>query len=179
MLCYTIRMRIILFRHGERQGDNLTKVGKRNVKVMSKQLKEFHFKALYCSPATRCMQTTQILLKKLNLPDLQVREGLDERWQLKHAPTSKEEQAWWDNYMNLDYRSSTFETCHDFVTRNAKVFDEIKENFDDEDDILIVAHTATAYALLAYITKKSNGVIDWIKIGNCNYLTFELDKNQD
>lgn len=110
---------------------------------------------------------------------VEVREELTERMQLGHAPTSKKEQEWWDHYMDLDYRSSNFETCFDFVARNAKVFDEIKENFDDEDDILIVAHTATAYALLAYITKKSNGVIDWIKIGNCNYLTFELDKNQD
>lgn len=172
-------MRIILFRHGERQGDHLTRIGKRNVKIMSRGLKEFDIKAIFSSPTNRCIETAEILTQKLQLPQFEIRDGLDERWHLEISPTTKEEQEWWDNYMNLDYRTTKFETCYHYVMRNAKVFEEIKENFNNNDDILIVAHTATAYALLAYVTKKKTGILNWIKIGNCNYLTFELDKNED
>lgn len=167
-------MRIILFRHGERIGDRLTKVGKRTTKCMANQLKEFNIKGVFSSPTQRCLQTAKIIGDQLKLPEVEVREGLTERMQLNHAPTSREEQEWWDHYMDLAYRSSSFETCFDFVARNANVFEEIKERFDQHDDILIVAHTATAYALLAYITKKQSGTIPWMRIGHSNYIVFEI-----
>lgn len=168
-------MRIILFRHGERVGDSLTKGGKRATKCMANQLKEFRIKCVFSSPTQRCLQTAKIIGDQLKLPKVEVREELTERMQLGHAPTSKEEQEWWDHYMDLDYRSILFETCFDFVARNAKVFEEIKEGYHQEDDILVVAHTATAYALLAYITKKQTGTIDWIRIGHSNYIVFEIE----
>ena len=167
-------MRIILFRHGERKNDNLTLTGKHNVKKMASQLKEYNITRVFCSPTMRCKQTEKIIRKTLKTPPAEIREELNERWQLNHKPVTKEEIDWWNNYMNLDFNSYVGETCKDFVSRNNIVFNEIKNRFNKDDDILIIAHTATAYALLAYITNKQSGNIDWVKLGNANYLAFEI-----
>lgn len=77
--------------------------------------------------------------------------------------------------MNYDFPHSIVgENCNEYIKRNAIVFNEIKNKFKDSDDILIIGHTATAYALLSFAENKLSGEIKWIKIGNSNYLIIEM-----
>ncbi len=168
-------MRIILFRHGERVGDKLTRLGKIHVKLASNQIKEFNIVHVYCSPMNRCLETANILKKYANLPEYEVRNELTERWQLGHTPINEDEKLWWQNYMNYDFpHSNVGENCREYIERNSKIFNEIKNRFNKNDDILIVAHTATAYALLSFAENKQSGEIKWVKIGNANYLSIEI-----
>lgn len=169
-------MRIILYRHGERIGDRLTRLGKKHVKLSSKQLSEFNIKHVFCSPANRCLETEKIMRKQLRLPPCEIRDELNERWQLNHAPETSEEKLWWDNYMNYDFpHSPVGENCREFIDRNYKLFKEIVKNANDKDDILIIAHTATAYALNSFVSNKKKGQIDWFKMGNANYIAVEIN----
>ncbi len=168
-------MKIILFRHGERIGDKLTSLGKKHVKISAQQLKNFNIKYIFSSPMNRCIETANIIKKTLNFNNFEVRNELTERWQLGHTPNTEEENIWWENYMNCDPPHSVVgENCHEFIERNYKIFNEIKTRFSSEDDILIVAHTATAYALVSYLDNKKPGTINWLQIGNANYLAIEI-----
>ncbi len=169
-------MRIILFRHGENDGDCLTSQGRRNVKNIGKQLKAFSIQKIYSSSANRCLQTSEILAKILKIDEIIVKNELKERFQLNHLPKNESEQRWWDNYMNAKYsepaNDRVGETFSEFLSRNKKVFDELIKTSNPNEDILIVAHSATSYALTGYIYKTDK--INWMKIGNANYIVFEI-----
>ncbi len=165
-------MRLILFRHGECEGDCLTRAGKKSVKIMGPQLGQFNIKKVYSSPQKRCTQTADILSKILKI-DYEVKEGLAERVSMHRSPRNESEQVWWDNYMNPNYDNNEHgESCKHFLERNCKVFEEVVANCDG-GDVLLVAHSATSYALTSFIYK-ANGV-NWMKIGNANYIVFELN----
>lgn len=168
-------MRIILFRHGEHENDNLTPIGKRNVKLIGEQLKAFNIKKIYVSPAGRCRQSAKILSAILGLQNVEVNIELNERFQLPHKPKNVNEQEWWDNYMNLAYKpkqNKVGETCCEYLSRNHKLFKQIVKTNNPNDDVLIVAHSSTSYALTSFIwrTKK----LQWMKLGNANYIVFEI-----
>ncbi len=117
-------MKLILFRHGEHKNDVLTKTGKRNVKAMAQQLKEFNISKIYVSSTNRCMETGKIIAKTLNIKDFVIKDDLRERFQLHHLPQNEAEQLWWDNYLNLEYtepkNKKVGETCGEFVKRTIK-----------------------------------------------------------
>ncbi len=169
-------MRVILFRHGENVGDELTAQGHRTVKNVGKQLREFNIKKIFTSSAKRCQQTTEILSKILNLKNIVVKDELKERFQLHRLPGNKAEQRWWDNYMNLSYvepkNDRVGETLQEFVARNNKIFNEILKTSNKDEDVLIVAHSATSYALTSFIYNTNE--IKWMKLGNANYIMFEI-----
>ena len=50
-------------------------------------------------------------------------------------------------------------------------FEIIKKTKADES-VLIVAHSATTYALTSYIYKSTE--VQWMKIGNANFIMFEI-----
>lgn len=168
-------MRIILFRHGEHKNDKLTSTGKQNVKSIGEQLKGFNIKKIYTSPTGRCVESAKILSKLLGVADIKIKAELYERFQLNHMPTNSDEQEWWDNYMNLDYKpqkNKVGETCNEYISRNNKLFKEILKSTDKVEDILIVAHSSTSYALTNFIWKTKK--LQWMKLGNANFLVFEV-----
>lgn len=172
-------MRIVLFRHGTRVADNLTASGKNEVELIGKQLKSFTFKKIYSSPTNRCVQTSKILSKILNNLPIETIPDLTERFQLNHLPTNQAEQEWWDNYMNANYApktNSVGETCKQYLARNHKVFKSLVKKTNLTDDVLIVAHSSTSYALASFIYKSNN--VSWSKIGNANYLVFEINSKK-
>ena len=159
-------MRIILVRHGEHKGDKLTFLGKKQIRTLKKQLKYYNFEKVYCSPTDRCLQSAQILAGK---KEIIVREGLNERFQLDHRPATEDEQAWWKHYMDPNFTSPVGETLKEFLKRNYEVFKDIeKENCD----ILVVAHSATTYALSSYLLKTQSVI--WTRLGYGNMLCFEV-----
>lgn len=168
-------MRIILFRHGEHKNDKLTAQGKNNVKAIGEQLKSFNIKKIFSSPMIRCIETAQILAKLVGVAEIVVKDELAERFQLNHVPTNKAEQEWWDNYMNLSYnpaKNKVGETCNEYISRNNKIFKEIVKSTSQTDDVLIVAHSSTSYALAHFMWKTKKP--QWMKLGNANYIVFEI-----
>ena len=162
-------MKIIILRHGEDKNNKLTLKGKLQVKLVAQQLKDFDIQNIYCSPLNRCIQTANIVSKKLGMP-YTVEENLKERWQLGHTPNNSQEQEWWDNYLNKNYNSQTYQTCSEFLQNNFKIFEKIKKN---GKNALIIAHSATSYALLDLIFNKK-GQIVWTKFGHANYICIEI-----
>lgn len=165
-------MKIILIRHGKSQNDKLTKEGKKQVKLAVKQLKNFKFKQIISSPLNRCKETAKIICKRLKC-EFEINDDLRERWQLGHDPITNEEKLWWDNYLNYEFKTTLKESCKDFLDRNFKVFNLLKEKFCDDDYVLLVAHGATSYALLNYVIGIKNP-IQWMEIGNANFIFFEI-----
>ena len=168
-------MRIILFRHGEHKNDKLTSVGKQQVKQIGEQLKAFNVKKIYTSPTGRCMESAKILSKLLAVAEIKIKAELYERFQLEHTPTNDAEQEWWDNYMNLSFnpaKNKVGETCAEYINRNQKLFKEIVKTTPTDEDILIVAHSSTSYALTSFIWKTKK--LQWMKLGNACYIVFEV-----
>lgn len=160
-------MKFIFMRHGEANINTgkLTLRGKFQVKDVLKYLKDEKITAIYCSPRTRALQSANILNTKLKAP-LYIMNNLNER-QLLPLGKEKHQEEYFKNYLNYDYENSHFETCKQYVDRNIKVFDTIKNKHKDTDCVLIIAHSATLSALNTYI----NGVpfdkkIKWLQCSN-------------
>ena len=169
---YNSCMRIVLLRHGENKKGKLTSLGKRQIIMTAKQLKKFNFSLVFSSPVQRCVQSAKIVCKVLKL-NFQVEENLKERWQLTHEPQTKEEIDWWNNYMNYDFQSLLKEDCRRFMDRNFEVFKKIQAQSKKDDDVLVVAHSATSYALLNYVLNKKSKLV-WQSIGLGQYICYEL-----
>ena len=168
-------MRIILFRHGEHQHDKLTHRGRKSIKINGEQLKAFNINKIYCSSAERCVKTAKILSKILAVADIQFEKGLCERFQLNHLPNNAAEHEWWDNYMNLNFKpakNEVGETCFEYISRNQNVFKKIVQLAQQDEDVLIVAHSSTSYALANFVWKTKD--LKWMKLGNANYIVFEV-----
>lgn len=161
-------MKIILIRHGQAYNDKLTSLGKKQIKLLKKQLKGYNFQKIYSSPTGRCLQSARILAGK---KEVIVCEGLDERFQLAHRPTNAEEQEWWDNYMTPQFFSSVGECYSDFLKRSYRVFDEIIKS-ESGHDAVVLAHSATSYALYSYLAGSDK--VLWTRLGYGNMICFEV-----
>ena len=164
-------MRIVIARHGHAINDKLTKLGKKQAKLLACNLLEFDFDKIICSPKHRCTQTAKIINKKLKLK-IEIDENLKDRWQLGKVPQTKEEKVWWNNYMNKDFKSSLPDDLSTFINRNSLAFDKAINENNKQKDILIVAHSATTYAFLNYYLKCKNPI--WQKISNASFVCFEI-----
>ena len=112
-----LRLMIIEFiRHAEAKKDKLTGLGKKQAKLMAEQKDDFVFSKIYCSPMKRCKDTAKILKKKTKLK-IEIDERLKERETLRHKPNSKEEQSWYDNYLNPKYSNFKPEGCKELLER--------------------------------------------------------------
>lgn len=167
---YNNYMNIVLLRHGNENNDRLTNIGKKQIKNIIKQIEKFDFEKIYVSPKNRCIQTAKIISKKLNI-GYEIKQELTERFQLGHTPQNQNEQLWWDNYMNYNFENSNLETCKQFYNRNKKVFDYIIKHH--KKNILIIAHSATSYALLNYI-KGFKDYLTHTEMSEGSYVAFEI-----
>lgn len=164
-------MYIVILRHGNNINDKLTVLGKKQIKMISSQLKKYNFSKIFCSPKTRCVQSAQIIAKKLNL-SYEACDELTERFQLGHRPQNKEEKLWWDNYLNLNFSDSKFEVCNQFYERNKNFFDYLLKNY--KENVLIVAHSATAYAFANYFYGNQQDSLKRISIPEAGFVEFEI-----
>ena len=168
-------MIIEFIRHAEAKGDKLSKFGKKQAKLLSKQKDDFEFVKIYSSPLNRCLQTANILAKAKKLPVV-ADERIKERETLEDKPKTKEEQVWYDNYLNPKYSSFNPEGCKELLERvysflNEKIFEHYQKN----ENIIIVSHSGIFYAVMAYFNKNKQGNINWYKLGNCSKIYFEIN----
>ncbi len=167
-------MIIYLVRHGEYKRDKLTMFGRKQIKILYKTLKHISFDICFCSPIKRCVQSAKILCK--NKIAILTDARLTERQQLSHKPTSNEELNWWENYLNLEYRSSKNlpEDCSCFFDRIYNFLNFIKSRYNNANNILIVAHSSAVYAFLSYFYKIKSKEIIWNGLELASCLKFEI-----
>lgn len=169
-------MILMFVRHADAKNDKITKLGKKQLKLMMQTKENVEFSKIYASPANRCVKTARCFQSKYKLP-LEICEGLRDRKLLgKEKPETKEEQAWFDNYLNPLYSSAEPEGCKEFLSRNFYELKRIvKEHSDKNENVIIVAHSCTTYALSAFINGiKKDQDLTWTRIGNCSRIYFEI-----
>ena len=167
-------MIILFIRHAEANKDKLTKFGKRQAKLLSKQKEDYKFAKIYTSPLKRCEDTAKFYNKQFKMP-LEKDNRLRERETLDDVPKNKLEKMWFDNYMNPQFANDNPEGCKDFLERVYEFLNErIFEHYQKNENIVIVAHSGIFYAVMSYFNKNKKGDISWYKIGNASKVYFEI-----
>lgn len=169
-------MLILFVRHADAKNDKLTKLGKKQCKLAVKSKDGIKYSKVYSSSARRCIKTARYFQLKYKLP-LEVLKGLKDRELLPGLePQNEKEKEWYENYMNPLYSSTDPEGCKEFLTRNFIEFKKIiDEHIDKNENVIIVAHSGTLYALMAYVNGiRKNKNINWFKAGNCSKVYFEI-----
>ncbi len=171
-------MILMFIRHADAKRDKITKLGRKQLKLAKKEKESFKFEKIYTSPANRCIKTARKIQLRKKLP-LEIVEGLKERELLKTAaPETDKEKEWYDNYLNPMYSSTSPEGCKEYLARNFIEFKRIIENhIEKNENAIIVAHSGTLYALMAYINGlQKNKNINWCRLSTCGKIYFEINK---
>lgn len=169
-------MIIMLMRHAESKKEKLTGLGKKQIKLALKSKEKIKFAKIYCSSSERCIKTARYFQHKLKL-NMEISENLRDRQLLPNSePQNEREQEWYDNYLNPMYSSKEPEGCKEYLTRNFIEFKKIiDEHFEKNENVMIIAHSGTLYALSAYINGIQKGKnINWLRMGNCNKVYYEI-----
>lgn len=167
-------MIILFIRHAEAKKDKLTKYGKKQAKIIFKQPEDYEFSKIYSSPTKRCLDTAKIFNKTRKL-SLELDERLKERETLSRSPQNKDEQLWYDNYMNPQFSNYAPEGCKELLERVYEFLGErIFEHYQKNENIVIVSHSGIFYAVMSYFNKGKKGNINWYKLGNCSKVYFEI-----
>ena len=157
-------------RHGDHVNDNLNGLGKKQVKFSSYYLRGVNISKIYCSPINRCMESARIVGKTLK-KDIVVDNRLKEREKIA-SMRSEEDKEWYDNYLNVNYSCKSPEGAKEFFCRIKSFVDDVISKHNDSENILVVGHSSTLYALGAYFYGiKDNAV--WMAMGNGSVVCFE------
>ena len=166
-------MIIYLLRHGEyKQNGDLSKLGKKQIKLIAQNLKTENIDAIYSSTIKRCVQSAEILNKKLRL-GIVYDERLKERGKLTDQPRNEQEKLWWQNYLNSNFSNQNPEGCKDFFERVFEFVEKLKTK--KQSRVLLVAHSALLYALLYYVYKPQSEFAVWNSLSNGGYVRFEIN----
>lgn len=171
-------MILMFVRHAEAVSDKITKHGKKQIVLAAQEEERFEFAKIYTTPANRCKETAAVFQAKFDIP-LDVVDGLRERELLTtKKPQNAVEQEWYDNYLNPLYSSKNPEGCKEFLERNFTQFKRIiNEHLDRNENIVLVAHSCTFYALMAFVNGiYKNKKINWYRIGTCGKVYFEINE---
>lgn len=167
-------MVIMFVRHGDAENDKLTALGKRQCELMASQNENYEFSKIYCSTQNRCKETAEYLKNKYGLK-IEYLPKIVDRQILNHEPETADEQEWYDNYLNKNYKHKEPEGCYEFLKRNFEEFDKIIKNHKERNEnVILVAHSCTFYAIQEYLNKSSGQEINYYRLGNCSKVYFEI-----
>ncbi len=169
-------MIIKFVRHADSKKDKITRFGRKQCKMALKQKDAIKYEKIYCSSSGRCVRTARFFQNKLKL-QVEVVEGLKERETLlANEPQNEAEQLWYDNYLNPLFSNEEPEGCKEFLARNFIEFNRIIDNhIDKNENVIIVAHSGTFYALMAYINGiQKNKDLVWYRLTNCAQIIVEV-----
>lgn len=167
-------MIIMFVRHGEAVNDELTKLGREQCELMVKQNEDYDFAKIYCSTTNRCRETAKFYAEKLNLK-VEYLDKIKDRELLEHKPENQDEKEWYDNYLNKSYSHKNPEGCFEFLKRNFDEFDKIiKTHKDKNENIILVAHSCTFYAIQEYFNHCQDDEINYYRLANCSRVYFEI-----
>ena len=170
-------MRIIFVRHGEQENDKLTRFGRKQAKLVVRELCYENISKIYSSPLGRTKETAQIIAKALKIKDIQFDNKLRER-EKKNGNMSKQDAEEFDiNYLNPNFSRKDPEGCKEYLQRIFSFLKEIIKSNTNESTVLIVGHSSMAYALCEFVIgKQKSKQIAWLRIGNCSKICFEYNK---
>ncbi len=171
-------MIIMFVRHAEAKNDKLTKFGKEQLKMVAKERETFAFSKIYCSPLNRCVSTARVFQDKYGL-DMEILEGIRDRQLIAtKKPQNEDEQEWYDNYLNPMYSHENPEGCKEYLARNFLQFKKIIDtHIDNNENVILVAHSGTFYSLLAYLNGiYKNKNINWYRLSTCGKVYFEINE---
>ena len=181
-------MKIYLVRHGETdanknnimQGQSqnlqLNETGVRQATNLKNKLKDIKFKVCFTSLLIRAWSTAMILVG--DRVEIKEDKRLLERYLGNFEGKDKNgynASKYWD--YNLDSSDDGVESIQKIFERCNSFIDDLKQNYDDNDTILIVSHAAVTRCL-HHILKNSdlNQNLLNFKIENCYCEEYELKK---
>lgn len=168
-------MVIMFVRHGDAKDDRLTELGKRRCELMCEGEETYTFSKIYCSVVNRCKETASYFVQNYGLP-IEYVDDLKDREILSGKPQTSDEQEWYDNYLNKNFSHKNPEGCKEFLQRNFKVFEKvISQHKPKNENVIIVAHSCTFYALQEFLKKSETDEIKYYRLSNCAKVYFEVN----
>lgn len=164
-------MRIYFMRHGDYNKESLNSLGKKQVKYSSRYLKDVNIVDIYSSPLTRCKESA-LIASKLLKKEIIIDERLREREKIA-AMRNSDDEKWFKNYLNVNYSCKKPEGAKQFFSRIKEFVLDIKEKHSEEENILVVGHSSTLYALAAYFYNIVDEAV-WMAMGNGSIVCFEI-----
>lgn len=171
-------MKIIFVRHGNDKNGKLTRLGRKQAKLVVKELTYENIAYIFASPLERTAKTAEIIARGLKIKNITFDERLTEREKIPDDLPFERKQKLMDNYLNPTFSSPRPEGCKEYVQRIFSFLDEQVKCTKDEKNILIVGHSSMTYVLGAYFYNlpKDKKLI-WSRIGNCSKLCYEYFAN--
>ncbi|MBR3885647.1 MAG: histidine phosphatase family protein [Clostridia bacterium] len=167
-------MILMFVRHGESVDNELTEFGRKQCELMVMSKDNYNFSKIYCSIMNRCKQTAEYFSKKYNL-EVEYVSSLKDREMLSNEPKTDDEKEWYDNYLNKNYSHKNPEGCKEFLQRNFREFDRIiNAHKDKNENVILVAHSCTFYALQEYLNSSKGENINYCRLSNCSKIYFEI-----
>lgn len=168
-------MIIMFVRHGDSVNDKLTELGKSQCELAVKGKEGYRFSKIYSSVAGRCKETAEYFKERFSL-EIEYLKGVKDRELLSGSPKNDDEQEWYVNYLNKNFSHKKPEGCKEFLQRNFLEFDEIlKRHKDKNENVILVAHSCTFYAIQEYFNPSDNENIKYYRLGNCSKVYFEIN----
>lgn len=184
-------MKIYLVRHGETDNNNmgimqgqinnpqLNQNGIMQATNLKNKLKDIKFTVCFTSPLIRAWSTAMIIIgDKVNIKE---DKRLIERYLGNFEGKDKNEynpNIYWNYYLNSS--SEEVEAIQDIFKRCNSFLEDLKENYQDDDTILVVSHGAITRCL-HHILMHSNlekNLLDF-KIENCYCREYQLEKENN
>lgn len=174
-------MNIYVVRHGQTDWNKenillgstnkpLNEIGIKQAYQLKEKLKKIKFDHIITSTLERAVETANIVS---NNGPIITNEKLKERDYGKLEGTRpKNISYYWDIKINsTDY---SVESLQDFLTRIFEEINQIKEIYNQDENILIVTHYGVVMAIDAYFNQKFNYCFDNFLIGNCEYRIYKI-----
>ena len=181
-------MKVYLVRHGEIDKDNynnplekrrnyhLNQLGIMQANELKNKIKDMNFDYCFTSPLIRAWSTAMIIVgDRIEIkPDTRLIERYLGEYEENDDISFKEEYNKYNNYM-LNSNERNVEPIQDLYTRCNDFINYLKENFDDDSKIIIVAHYGIIKTMHNIINKnKLDGILEEIKIENCCFREYEI-----
>lgn len=179
-------MKIYLVRHGETEGNNsglvngqagnyqLNQMGVMQANALKNKLKDINFTVCFTSPLIRAWSTAIILVG--DRVEIKEDARIMERY-LGELEGKDKELYDIDKYNDykLNSNDNGVEPIQDLFTRCNSFLDYLKENYNDDDTILVVSHYGCIRTMHHILEKTDhNKISDDIKIENCFCRCYEL-----
>ena len=172
-------MKLYLVRHGETdynkariiQGrlinENINNIGIMQANELKNKIKDVKFNMCYTSPLIRAWSTAMIIVG--DKVEIRKDDRIIERY-LGDLEGKNRLEYDLTKYWDYDLNSNEYnvETIKDMLNRCESFINTLKENYDEEDNILIVTHNAVIKALLNILKNKDYpNNMELYHVGNC------------
>ena len=179
-------MKIYLVRHaetelnkehimqGRSENPQINIKGTMQATELKNKIKDINFTVCFTSPLIRCWSTAMILVgdrveikedKRLIERDLGLLEGKDR--------SCYDVEKYWD--YNLNSNDDNVEKIQDIFKRCNEFLQFLKENYDEDDNILVVSHSAITRCLHHILESSDlNKNLLGFKIDNCYFKEYNL-----